>query len=526
MTITQIAQQLQALEFAHGVDAEVELSQEGCTYISSGLGHSIKRAMNRLYRVIVTFLGYEVDSAAEHVNARALVTIFGAERVEAVCGLHPPETVRDISKIFRSLATPTLSDLERALQEGIEEEGYDFTLETATGEQIQALYDRVAPFGSLHELFFSSIPPLDRPAVDSGKTFFGDDLRIRVLYELAHNHEMTHDQWVTLVAKQLTPLEVSPGTMVRGYDGTWYTVHSTVSASGSYATFLKVVGDNPENKPAIVLYRGTHPTPIACEGFNGVVEDIRPDIGTQGIINSYDQLEKRLTDPEEGFIQPGQSVWVMGMSLGGTHAQRLATLFPDIVRKVSLVSSPGIDEATCDLYAEVVAAAAGEQEGVEPPSIEMLIDADDITDSMGQMHLGAHCADEHVNLRVTLYDPDLSRDVDEVVAERRMPAEYYPAAATMKFFSALSTAHIALTAWKAHKRVVWKNNREAGEPGIRDIDDITVHDIFEHADSFYDASWERLRHDITLRRYLGRSPDENHFVGFAREKLRNRLRHA
>lgn len=539
MSVSHIAEQLQSLELAYGSSAEVEITigennQSACKYLQSGILSSCSRFMRRIVRFLAASLGLASHPPAEHVNTRALASIFGQERIEAACGLHPPETVSDIRRLFAKLATPTLSDLEKILQDG----EYDFSLENASSEELQLLYDQAAPFKSLHELFLSTIPPIDRPPVDSGKTRYGDELKTRVLYELTHNDQMTHDQWVTLIAKQLAPLEVEPGTLIKGYDGTWYTVHSTIGAGGSYATLLKVVGENRENRPAIVLYRGTHPTPIACEGFEGVIEDIRKGIGTRGLIESYDQLNRLLHDPAAGFIQPGQPVWAMGMSLGGTHAQRLAILFPDVVRRVSLVASPGIDRSSCELYQEVLQDLA-EREEVEaeeeicPRLIELLLDADDITDSMGEMHLGAGCSEELVALRVALYDAEPSRGIDAAINERRMPASFYPAAAAVKFFTALSTAHIALTAWKPHKRVVWNNRaqevseteqEESGGAPQR----LSIQDIFSHSDRFYDASWERLRQRVTLsgiKKYFFPNStedgvDENVFVNFARSKLR------
>lgn len=356
---------------------------------------------------------------------------------------------------------------------------------------IRKIMDTLVPFKNVEDLFLGEVPSTIT-AVDSGKTFRGVKERVSV-YQSLRDPTCTKRSWIMHLAKQLTDLEMPKGVVIANCRGGFHFVYDIVHKGGAYKYFLKPVGKNPIDSNRYVLYRGTRALLSATGGIDSVFDDLRPDIGSKGAIATFDKTHELLTNAEMGFVGDSARVVGISMSLGGTHSARDALLHP--FNKIITVASPGIDKATCELFAQ----------RISKMSITHYIEGGDLIHHFGEAKLGFGCNPLDVKVKVHILVPGKKAElpIDALSPYPKLPDRYISFLSTTakSLIHALTYIHNRMTLTDLHTIFTYSN-----QSNKEDIEAILSHEVL-------DKRLEVARRKISL--LFGRET----FYTFAAKKL-------
>lgn len=479
--------------------AEVQIENKAGVFqllptCSSQVAALVEIAKKSLFGVFHNF-GYK---EAHPGTLNFLYALFGERRLNHLCrrsgvDLTKGVTRLEIQKIFVSAAEVHYIDLEELLYQSKKEPSQlpvstnmkelqlllaeIDSIEECEPSILQRMVEVLIPFHKREDLFLDD-EPITITLLDSGKTFRGVKERVAV-YESLRDPSVTKKSWIMQLAKQLTNLEVPKGAIIANSKGGFHVVHEVVHKAGAYKYFLKPLGKEPRDPTCYVLYRGTRDPILATDGHATLIDDLRPDIGSAGAIATYDETHELMTDVRKKFIC-SKEVRIVGiaMSLGGAHLSRDAILHP--FNKIITVASPGIDKATCELFAKKVSKM----------SITHYIEDGDLVHHFGEAKLGYRCNPADVRVKVHALIPGEREKVETDGAAHfatKLPEAYTPFFfnAVAGFTYALVHVHNRMTLQGPHRILTYTNQKDKKE-----VDRILSH-------QFFDRRLESIRRTIS-----------------------------
>jgi hypothetical protein len=504
MTLEVIQRQLGqiALQLANSWQSDqVQLSrQEDEVVVSTQSRYPFQKELERGWNVIQGSQQKE-DAATRHY----LQDLFGTERFHRLCvralNQVPNHFTRgDIERLFVYSADITEDDLKELYKKitataapilflsGEEAQRLrdDFRVfsqfDALDTVHIERLINLLCPFKDIDDLFLRNLPE-DSFCLDSGKTFAG--LKVRVFLQEKLRRDMPSKQlWQQILAKKITNLEMPEGSLLRTYRGGYHVLHRNLHGGGAYKTFFRPLGSNSGDSRRYVLYRGTQALPLATDALATIADDLRKKIGNHGVEATLEETKQLLQNPEAGFIASADDeVVCIGMSLGGAHLSR--DVIVHRLTKVVIVSSPGIDDESCELYA---------RELDYRPSITHYIEADDVVDQFGRQKLGSGLSADRAKVRVHILCPDTEVPTLEYVKEKRYfprDAAGFAVLASLRFVQSLQYSHNRITyLLPRHSVLSFSNTDESQNEELQRI--------LRHEGPFYDKRFEAVRQRIGL----------------------------
>lgn len=322
----------------------------------------------------------------------ALKLIVGEKRLERIFkrqgrnGIAANEGSLEITK---DLMHQILLGMEDIRFEDIQEMGGD----GASTEQLDKIYNALLPNTDLKNLFagFSQEVKYYDKVQGSGKTMA--TLEQRVWTILQHRQRVSvrpiHCQFedFEMLSSRLGDREPPVGTVVILSSG-YFAAEKIFAGGGAYVTVWRSLS---LDRPAIVVCRGTAASRIgATEGVMSGISDILPELGFYGIRSIWPELKKYLEENEVRFID------VLGKSLGGAHAQYLATLITGqtatCVSALKTYCSVGTPESVNALFNKAL-----ESTKKAAPCIEVYRNIGDLKD--GQVDYIPFVGGQHVHIK-------------------------------------------------------------------------------------------------------------------------------
>lgn len=300
-------------------------------------------------------------------------------------------------------------------------------------------------------------------------------------FHLKHKKDLTEEEWAIIFLKRLTMNPLRQGLLLRAPTG--YLMYTdTVETGGASKWFLKSLA--PDQLHSKIIYRGTRGaliSPQLIDSFLSIREDLTTEMGSNGIMETFEATKSLLTDPNKGFVRfPDEQVDLYGYSLGGAQAMRDCVLFEKNVHKLITLCSPGVDLATAKLFSEKM------KQRTSTIDVTHLIDADDFCHNFGEALIGASCANTAARVRVICQIP-LSKE----------PYVFPLAHTSMKGVADLTAAvgkgilaHVRVTPYDPYRaRIV-----ASDEPEL--LEKCLLHDR-----EYYDSFWEGVRQGVVLAHY-------------------------
>jgi|GEM_PF-3028967 len=274
------------------------------------------------------------------------------------------------------------------------------SIEECDSLHLRKLQEVLLPFSKVEHLFFEKVPVLRSISLDSGQDWASQKRRV-FAYELLRSNLLTHEQKIMLMAKVLAGREMPPGVVFSSPALNLLKVHRVLLHGGAYKYFIKAYGKSAKEEGNYILYRETRPLPTSTNWWSTLVDDMMVNLGSWGATEGRIETAEMLSDPRCGFIDaPGQKVTGIGFSLGGAHLQ-YDMAFHRVIQKAIIVSSPGIDEKSCQVFADRV----NRGEITFQPQIDYYFEDKDVVDQFGQSKLGRGCNPEKATVSVHIMRP-------------------------------------------------------------------------------------------------------------------------
>jgi len=251
--------------------------------------------------------------------------------------------------------------------------------------------------------------------------------RCRLLRQNTADADQVLEYCYQLYSKRLVDLEPPTGVMIAHPQG-WYVNfdpiygtypdnHGTnVLTGGHYIMPLKAMTQGLMNG---LLCRGTRVQMKATDHFAACAENLRTCQGAQ-IKLALDPIQELLSEPARGFIKDAsQPVRIIGMSLGGAHAARLAIAFYEKVHECILIASVGLDRPSLDYYATVV----NQSDLAFIPIVKIIANPLDNVPFLGNGHLGLNCDSTKIQINITWLSLEENNNVNwpEAFIELTLP---------------------------------------------------------------------------------------------------------
>ena len=304
-------------------------------------------------------------------------------------------------------------------------------------------------------------------------------------HTLSHKAYLTEEEWATIFLKRLTSNPLPQGLIVRSPNGYLKVTH-VIETSGASKIFLKSL--DRERVHSKVVYRGTRGaliSPDFVDSFLSIREDLTRQMGSNGIMETFEATKRVLSDPGAGFVaDPEEIVDMYGYSLGGVHAMRDCLLFEKRVHRLFTLCSPGIDRESTRLFAEKMRQRAIDR----PLDITHLVDVEDFCPTMGEALIGEGCQGTPLRVRVICQVP-LSKE-PYVFPKSHPEVEH----ASLKDVTALIAtvgkgilAHVRVTPYEPYQFHILSNQ----EPEI-------LEKYLSHDPEYFDGFFEKIRSTILL----------------------------
>lgn len=331
-----------------------------------------------------------------HVFKEDMIQIFADIQTPRARYLHlPPE---ELARLKRQFAGKRFVDLAKV--------------------DLDEIYKVAVPFTNVATMFFNHPPQKDRSGHNKGGDFwevrdvvyFSEWIRRGALVLDARTHLADYYSLKQLLGPFTPHGLVIPS--VDGYRYVWRKDDNAMVRAIFLQTLTQRQGPNFDNQIALL---STQFWSNAKRKWGGWTEDLRLCMGSQAIITKFEEWKRLLTPAEKGFLRNGrQGIEVIGYSLGGVQAQRLAAaLLPlNIVKKLTVVCSPGVDDATAEWYRKHC------QGFSTSPEIHVVRNRGDSIGELGDQMLGAGCDNAFCEILVPWDVLDPKMTVESVLQER------------------------------------------------------------------------------------------------------------
>lgn len=340
------------------------------------------------------------------------------------------------------------------------------SVESCSNEQLKTLERLLLPFTSESEEFWEDIQqkkqcvPLSRFDLLEAAAWVRYSMR---------TGQLSEDDWEVAFAKRFAAIPLPHHLVVPHPQGYLYLSNSVQGRALKY--FFRPLGKT--NTQPIVLYGTTTDTAKKeklFSFFSSFYEDARTEIGTRGIVETYEETRKILQDTRKGFVTtPQDRVRLIGHSLGAAQAMRDAVLFYRQVSQVTGVCCPGVDKKTAELFKKAITAAR------LSPSLKYVVENGDIIHLSGERLLGDECP---LSVSVRILSP-----IDTPV--QQFPRLHWTIQNILRAVSYVkqnSRAHMRLLILEPHKEHVLEGQEK--------------NDFLHHAPNSVDPGWESARSKI------------------------------
>lgn len=287
------------------------------------------------------------------------------------------DELRSNKNVVRTISAQDLSVLRKQFEN-------TSTVEMCSTAQLQSLEQFLLPFTSSQEEFWNNLDeiqhrlpsPVSFPQLVESVAWVRHALRTK---------NVSEEDWDVAFAKRFAAIKLPPHTVVSHPQGYLYLSHAVEGRA--LKLFFQPLGTSSAQR--VVLYGSTTDS-ITKSGFAGAVssykEDVQPDMGARGIIETYEETKQLFQNPQRGFVKTKQdTVRCIGHSLGAVHAMRDAVLFFRQVTHLTGVCSPGVDAKTADVYRKVICA------NDLSPSLRYVMEEGDVIPLAGERLLGDGC---------------------------------------------------------------------------------------------------------------------------------------
>lgn len=351
-----------------------------------------------------------------------LFTSFGRERIVKVCrrfGLDINDryeygtslSKRNIEEIFIHLAYVYKEDMIQIFTDIQRARGGYLHLAAADVERLQnrfrnkefsaldkgdldEIYKVAVPFTRIETIFLNK-PPIN---LRSGNNKGGDFWETRkVVYfsewirrrgPVIEGRPHLSDYYAL---KQLLGPFTPYGLVIPDQNGYRYVWRKEEDGGMMRAVFLQTLTQGQgESFNSQIAFLSTQFFSNAYKKWGGWLEDFRLCMGSHAIIAKFDEWKGLLNPSQKGFLRnASQGIEIIGYSLGGVHAQRLAcALLPtEKVKKLTTVCSPGVDSETAGWYRK------NHSRFSTVPNIYVVKNKGDCVGDLGDEMLGSGCKD-------------------------------------------------------------------------------------------------------------------------------------
>lgn len=354
-----------------------------------------------------------------------------------------------------------------------------------------ALYAVLIPFSKIEHIFLNKVPRI-LPHSDRSDSYRGRKNRVFLLEEMRRNPHLDELFWEVRMAKRIIHDALPKGVLIPHPLG-YFEKHALIKKGGSYKLLFNVPG-NFSLSP-LAAYLSTRTSFSTFQAIESKMEDFRCNIGAKGVKSTFNETQRYFRDPHLGFIKKrNEKISLLGMSLGGAHAQRDACLFLDRVEKLTTVCSAGIDKRTYQWFAKATQFLSSSLH------VKHIIEEDDMIPHVGDGHLGIGCDSSKVYVEHNTLAPENPQG-GQAAFSRRISVPRKQADAMRVFLKAFIGAHRRETTSLPHR--IWKIDNHTSPDRINRI--------LNNASDPKRNSWEKWR----IRVSTG-LPDE--FYRFLREK--------
>lgn len=447
------------------------------------------------------FIQNLVDQSATFNSSRLIeelfISCFGHARLQRISQLHQIDlmhlTIDAIAVLFSGLANVTITDLKELYNEIISDFDHVRYLNTEQMQQLRvllkdeeehflnfnqlnkvhvdALMFVLIPFSSLEDIFLRKSPTLDPKAKICGKNSIGLAELAYINNYLRLCNDLTPLERMMFYAKRLTDREPPIGLIIPHELG-YYEVRSIIYGNvneadrvgaffegGAYVTALKAITPKVSGFSNMLLFRGTRINKHAQDTMKTVFDNCRKAQGSDGAMQVFHRIYDLVND--RTFSEPNELFCVLGMSLGGAHAARIAIAFYDRVQRFELVSPVGLDDPSLDYY------AVKNTQLPFTPHLIRVVEIEETVPHLGDGHLGRGCT----NLLIDLYGIECSPHSEQIEDEMRFiikkgvwPDTYFTQAqgtvsAFTKLVSSLGDTHIR-NAFEITKPIIYHVTHE------------------------------------------------------------------
>jgi hypothetical protein len=425
-------------------------------------------------------------------------------------------TKKQLSTLFCSLLLLTKDDYEDVLSELKSDRA---SVRGIDGEPLARLRALFSGKKSIHECSSSDLASLESlllPFKEQQEKFLhehslGSSFRpslgifpivkrvAKAQYILQHNR-LSQEDWEIIFAKRLCQPQLPHNLLIRNHQHEYYELKKEVKKAGASILLFSPVFNT--QLPVLICFRGTRGlmrTDGWLDSLRSIKEDFRKEIGSFGVVSTYDEVKELLTNPTKGCVSsPTQRVHCIGYSLGGPQAQRLTVLFNHRISRLTAICSPGVDRKTAYIFRNIMEKRKG-----PPLEINYINEAEDIVNFVGEEHIGGGCSNTKLTFRKLIPAPLLNRPPLPSDSGRSLISKLL---FLRRQLGLILKAHTRLAITKPHQaHVISTENSETK---------VLANRYAWHAASVFDLSWERLRQSFCFFR----SPN---FAEFVRQKLGN-----
>ena len=282
---------------------------------------------------------------------------------------------------------------------------------------------------------------------------------------------LSQRRWEVFVAKTLfRKYRLPEGSVLRSFQG--YLLlrrcydKEEISLS-ELVPFCRSVTKKPSFRYMILPGTGNNPS---------LREDFTNELAAPSVMTHYDAIRDMVTKSTDPLV-------VLGYSLGGAQAQRIAILFCDHVMRVVTVSSPGIEKKSVQLVSDHSSRVLRQ--------IVHHFDQDDMVPQAGEAHLGYGISD--CSIQIFMHG---TGEVERSFWPPSRSLWYY----VLCCFRPFVEAHLRLP----KKKFRWTSSFvQPHQKRDQKIDHSTVvQKILGHNEKYCNPSFERLRQRIASKKRL------------------------
>lgn len=288
----------------------------------------------------------EASSSGKTVGL--LKSIVGEKRLERI--FKRPELGLDWDE-FVGGRLPITKDVMQRIWMGLADVRIEDIQEKCSDTQdLDKLYASLLPSSKVKDIFFDeavNVGYYDN-AHSSGKLYSGLKERVWTVHHhrehVLSGAQNTDFADLEMLTSRLAEREPPVGSVIRLGTG-YYVADHLFSGGGAYVTMWKSLGQHPHY---ILACRGTATRGNATEGYMSTLNDFLPEIGFYGVRSIWPGVKQYLASNKI------KQVDIIGKSLGGSHAQYLATLITGLtgteVHSLKTCCSAGTPESVQKLF--------------------------------------------------------------------------------------------------------------------------------------------------------------------------------